>query len=125
MATVFFVCYNKIVANKEDSDHLVLAQKHQHMVNKHNCLEIMFEHLSKEIYDLATKEGVSKLINSPRRNYYPAVGTAIYVVKQRLSKNTLMDKASILDKKNGGKSHVETMHMIFSWQNFSFQLMIR
>ena len=95
------------------------------MVNKHNFLEIMFEHPSKEKYDLATKEKVSKIINSPRRNYYPAVGTAIYVVKQRLSNHTLMDMAKILDNNNGGKSHVETMNMMVSWQTIGFQLIIK
>ena len=49
----------------------------------------------------------------------------VYVNTQSSSNHTLMEKAKSLDKKNGGKPHVETMNMMVSWQKFSFQLMIR
>ena len=36
--------YNFIVANKEDSGHLVLEERRQYMVRKYIFLELMFEH---------------------------------------------------------------------------------
>ena len=67
--------YNFIVANKEDSGHLVLEEKCQYMLKKCNFLEAMFEHTTDKIYDCATRERVAKLVNCPTGYYIPGSGS--------------------------------------------------
>ena len=85
----------------------------------------MFEHTSKEIYDLATKDRVSKLVHSPKRSYNPGLGEKMDDERQRPSKTNLMDQAKVFDKNNGGNSHVETVNMMASWHKFGFHLLMR
>ena len=58
--------YNFIVATKEDSGHLVLEEKREYMVRKHNFLKLMFEHTTNKIYDYVTKKRCQSLLIDQR-----------------------------------------------------------
>ena len=117
--------YNFIVANKEDSDHLVLEEKCQYMVKKCIFLESMFEHTTDEIYDFATKERVAKLVNCPTRSYIPGSGLESEGLEQNKSIFRLRDFAKILDNNSGGNTHMETVKMMNSWHIFGYHLLMR
>ena len=117
--------YNFIVANKEDSGHLVFKEKRQYMVRKHNFLELMFEHTTNKIYDFATKERVAKLVNSPTRSYIPGSCAEIEAREQKASIFRLMELAKVLDNNSGGNTHVETVKMMNSWHIFGHHLLMR
>ena len=117
--------YNFIVANKEDSGHLVLEGKSQYMVKKNIFFELKFKHTTNKIYDHATKERVSKLVNSPAKSYIPGSGAEIEGHEQKKSIFRLMDLAKVLDNNIGGNTHVETMNMMDYWHKFGYLLLIR
>ena len=114
--------YNFIVANKEDSGHLVLEEKCQYMVKKFNFLELMFEHTTDEIYDFANREILAKLVNCPTRSYIPGSGSESEGLEQNKSIFRLRDFAKVLDNNSGGNTHVETVKMMNSWHIFGYYL---
>ena len=97
--------YNFIVANKEDSGHLVLEDKREYMMSKYQILELMFEHTTDEIYDIATKERVAKLVNFPTRSYLPRSGSTRELGEQNQSIIQLREQAQFLDQECGGDKH--------------------